>query len=149
MGLPALQRYAQAVSDLLVLDQDASLAAEAALWDLLQVALLHTQAAGGAATESLVWLLARHEAALSPGVALAAAAEELALSGAPVPEAQPGFWETAARLAALGRLEEAGELLGRHTLWRRAVEAAGDRAVLAQARPLVPATGGMQHLLWY
>ncbi len=37
-----------------------------------------------------------------------------------------------ARLAALGRLEEAGELLGRHTLWRRALDAAGDPLVLAQ-----------------
>ncbi len=49
-----------------------------------------------------------------------------------MPEAQPGFWETVARLAALGRLEEAGELLGRHTLWRRALDAAGDPLVLAQ-----------------
>ncbi|KAK9846384.1 hypothetical protein WJX81_002703 [Elliptochloris bilobata] len=133
---PVLQRYAQTISDLLVLDQDTLLAPEAAIWDLLQVALLHTQAGGGVATESLIWLLARHEGALSPGVPLGLAAEELALSEAAVPEAQPGFWETVQRLAALGRAEEAGELLGRHTLWRRAVEAAGDRAVLAQVAVL-------------
>ena len=144
-GVPAadLRAYAAAISDLLAPEPGAA-SPEPALWDLLAVLFLHAPAAGGVATEALAWALARHEGALGGPPALGPAAEALALSDAPVPEAQPGFWEAAARLAALGRVDEAGELLGRHTLWRRAVEAAGDAGVLAAVSALEAALGALR-----
>lgn len=129
----AARRYAAAVSAILAADgvrgaeataEELVTLQERALWDLL--ALFWVERPGAAGGQGLVAQdLARWVRSNAVAVSGSVSAQPLlpallaALREAPLPESASGYWPAVARLAALGWIDDALELLGLHSAWLR------------------------------
>ncbi|PRW33780.1 nuclear pore complex NUP85 [Chlorella sorokiniana] len=129
----AARRYAAAVSAILAADgvrgaeataEELVTLQERALWDLL--ALFWVERPGAAGGQGLVaqdlarWVRS-NAVAVSGGVSAQPLPPALlaALREAPLPESAAAYWPAVSRLAALGWIDDALELLGLHSAWLR------------------------------
>ena len=88
---------------------------ERAAWELLRICLLDA-AEHETITEEMVEWLDRHGALVEGGGA-PLARQVAQLRRQPAPEGHTSYWDVLQRLVALGRTEEALDLLGAHSLW--------------------------------
>ena len=88
---------------------------ERAAWELLRICLLNA-AEYETLTEELMEWLDRHGTLVEGGGA-PLARQVAQLRRQPAPEGHTSYWEVLQRLVALGRTEEALDLLGAHSLW--------------------------------
>jgi hypothetical protein len=127
---------------------------EASAWHLLELLCLDplTSSEGFFAEAFADWY-ARHGPLLStrPGPGWdGLLAARLRLAASPRPDADPGFWPLAARLAALGRLGEAADVLLSHPAYRAPGQHADTVALLEKVyallrrtpRLVAPSSGG-------